>query len=102
MTTRAQAVAAVLFLGACAFRPPTEELVEGEPLYRVLPPEAIPAIDEPRFVDAAAADAFLLPDEPVLGVVGADGTAKCYSAWHLDGHEVVNDDLDGEPIAATW
>lgn len=78
------------------------EMVEGEPMYQVLPAEAIPAIDEPVFVDAQAADAFLATDEPVLGVVGRNGTAKCYSAWHLDAHEIVNDEVDGEPIAATW
>ena len=71
-------------------------------MYTLLEPGGIPAIDEPRFAEAAEADAFLEPDEPVLGIVGRDGTAKAYSAWHLDGHEVVNDDLDGEPIAATW
>lgn len=71
-------------------------------MYRVLPPDGIPSIDAPRFVSADEADLFLRPDEPVLGVVGAAGTAKCYSAWHLDAHEIVNDELDGEPIAATW
>jgi hypothetical protein len=78
------------------------ELVEGEPMYDVLPPDGIPAIDEPAFVSAQEAEAFLARDEPVLGVVGVDGTAKCYSAWHLEAHEIVNDELDGEPIAATW
>ena len=78
------------------------ELVEGEPMYTVLPPDRIPAIDEPRFVTAAEAGEAMQPDEPVLGVVGSSGTAKAYSAWQLEGHEIVNDHLDGEPIAATW
>ena len=78
------------------------ELVEGEPMYTVLPPDGIPAIDEPVFVEAQAAEAFLVPEEPVLGVVGRDGTAKAYSAWQLEGHEIVNDVLDGSAIAATW
>jgi len=81
-------------------RPST--MVEGEPMYEVLPPDAIRAIDEPRFVSAAEGDAFMQPDEPVLGVVGRNGTARAYSAWNLDRHEIVNDVLDGEPIAATW
>jgi len=81
---------------------PTFQMVEGEPMYEVLPPDAIPAIDAPRFVDAETADGFLAPEEPVLGVVGRGGTAKCYSAWQLEGHEIVNDELDGDPIAATW
>ena len=78
------------------------ETVEGTPMYTVLPPDAIPAIDDPVFVDAEEADTFLDPMEPVLGVLGRDGTPKAYSAWQLEGHEIVNDVLDGEPIAATW
>lgn len=77
-------------------------LVEGTPMYDVLPRDAIPAVDAPVFVDAETAAAFMRADEPVLGVVGVDGTAKCYSAWQLDAHEIVNDELDGQPIAATW
>ena len=78
------------------------ELIEGEPMYTVLMPDGIPSIDEPTFVTAAEADAFLAPDEPVMGVVGPDGTAKAYSAWQLDGHEIVNDEIDGIAIACTW
>lgn len=82
--------------------PSIPDTIEGEVLVTALPPDAIPAIDEPEFVTADEADAFMDPDETVLGVVGTDGTAKCYSAWQLDGHEIVNDELDGRPITATW
>lgn len=78
------------------------ELVEGEPMFTVLPLDAIPAIDAPEFVSAAEAEAFLQPEETVLGVVGPEGTAKAYSAWQLDSHEIVNDVVDGAAIAATW
>jgi len=78
------------------------EMVEGEPMFTVVPKDGIPAIDDPVFVSAAAAEAFMQANETVLGVVGKDGTAKCYSAWQLDSHEIVNDELDGTPIAATW
>lgn len=78
------------------------ELVEGEPMFTVLPVDEIPAIDDPEFASVAQAAAFMSVEEPVLGVVGADGTAKCYSAWHLEEHEIVNDSLDGAAIAATW
>lgn len=80
----------------------TPDEIEGEVLVTVLPPDSLPAIDDPEFVTADEADAFMDPDETVLGVVGADGTTKCYSAWQLDGHEIVNDVLDGRPITATW
>lgn len=79
---------------------PKVRSVEGDRVYSFLRPDAIPAIDEPRFVDAAAAD-FMADDELVLGVVHA-GTARAYSVWHLDRHEIVNDDIAGTPIAATW
>ncbi len=96
-------------LGACSSveqveqrEPPPSRLVEGVPLYTLLPLDGIPAIDEPLFVDVEQASLHMADDEPVIGVVGQDGTAKCYSAWHLDVHEIVNDTLDGKPIAVTW
>ena len=73
----------------------------GDEVYQVLPLGAIPAIDEPEFVEGAAADAQMKPDEPVLGVVVGD-TARAYSLWQLDGHELVNDEIEGTAIAATW
>ncbi len=74
--------------------------LRGSPLHIVLAPDDIPSIDDPRFVRAAVAD-FLEDDEPILGVF--DGrVAKAYSLWHLDHHEIVNDTLGDEPIAATW
>lgn len=99
-----------LTLTACATSPdeaherplPPFELVEGTPMYTLLPPDGIPAIDEPVFVEAEEAAAWMRPDELVLGVLGRNGTAKAYSAWQLDGHEIVNDVIDGEAIATTW
>ena len=78
------------------------EMLEGEPMYTVLPKDAIPSVNDPHFLLADEADAVMDPDEPVMGVVGINGTAKAYSAWQLDGHEIVNDVLDGQPITATW
>ena len=101
------ATAAATLAAACSTAQPARRdmpshMVEGTPMYDVLPLDGIPSIDEPVFVDAANAAGFMRDDEPVLGVVGAAGTAKCYSAWHLDAHEIVNDEIDGRPIAATW
>lgn len=85
---------------------PTREfestLIEGAPMYTVLPKDGIQAIHEPEFVSADEARAFMSESETVIGVVGVDGTARCYSAWQLDAHEIVNDTLDGHPIATTW
>jgi hypothetical protein len=83
-------------------RAPSSRLVEGTPMYDLLPLDGIPAIDDPVHVDAEAADDFLQPDEPVLGFIGPDGTPMAWSAWQLETHEIVNDVIDGMPVAATW
>jgi hypothetical protein len=74
---------------------------DGDPMYTLLPPGAIPAIDEPQFVTGSEADAQMLPDEPVLGLVIGDD-ARAYSLWQLDSHEIVNDVVGGVAVAATW
>ena len=81
---------------------PPSVMIEGEPMYTVLPKDAIPSISAPEFLSGEAAAAQMAPNEMVMGIVGKDGTAKADSAWQLDGHEIVNDTLDGDPIAATW
>jgi hypothetical protein len=73
----------------------------GDPVYRVLPPGQIPAIDEPRFVQGKQADAQMSPEEPVFGIVIGD-EARAYSLWQLDRHEIVNDEFGGVAFAATW
>ena len=37
----------------------------------------------------------------MIGVVG-DHEQRAYSAWTLDLHEIVNDVVEGQPIAVTW
>ena len=96
--------AAILVAGNAAAQRPAPTVVAtwgGDEVYQVLPLGAIPAIDDPQFVTGAAADAQMKPQEPVLGVVVGD-TARAYSLWQLDGHEVVNDQIEGTAIAATW
>ena len=75
--------------------------VDGEPMYQVLPANAIPAIMDPRFVTGAEAVALMSEDEPVMGIV-IDGEARAYSLWHLDAHEIVNDSAGGIEFAVTW
>ncbi len=82
-------------------KPKVVATIGGDEVYRVLPLGAIPAIDEPEFVVGKAADAQMSADEPVLGVVMGE-TARAYSLWQLDGHELVNDVIEGTAIAATW
>jgi hypothetical protein len=83
---------------------PTPEVVAtigGDEVYQVVPVGTIPAIDEPKFVSGRKADRQMRPDEPVLGVV-MHGEARAYSLWQLDFHEIVNDEIAGTAIAATW
>lgn len=101
------AAAAIIVLAtalpAMAQRPEPEVFAEidGDPMYTVLEPDSIPAIRTPSFVTGRAAEAQMKPDEPVIGVV-VDGEAHAYSTWHLDAHEIVNDEIAGTAIAASW
>jgi hypothetical protein len=74
---------------------------DGDPVYRVLPPGKIPAIEDPKFVSGKEADKQMAAEEPVLGIVSGD-TAHAYSLWQLDRHEIVNDEIGGVALAATW
>ena len=78
------------------------QTIDGEPIYHVLPLDAIPAIYHPEFVPAEQGAMFMAPAEQVIGVIGPAGTAVAYSTWYLDKHEIVNDLLDGVPLAVTW
>ncbi len=74
---------------------PPEEILSGGP-----PKDGIPAILDPRFVDAASA-VFLSPDDVVIGIA-SEGVAKAYPLGILNWHEVVNDDIRGTPLAVTY
>lgn len=66
---------------------------------KILARGAIPALDDPQFVPAA--EAKIADEAWVIGV--SDGrVSKAYSINLLNGHEVVNDELGGKPIATTW
>lgn len=77
------------------------EMVDGSPLITVLPKDAIPAIDHPKFVSVTEGNRVMQPEEPVLGMT--DGkVAKAYSLWQLNHHEIVNDQIGSVPLAVTW
>ena len=67
----------------------------------LLPPDAIPAISNPRFITADEADAQLRLTDFVIGV-SIEGEHRAYGAAFLSGHEIVNDTLGGRAIAVTW
>ena len=88
-------------VGAERPEPKVVATIGGEDVYQLLPVGAIPAIDDPEFVSGTDADRQMRPGEPVLGVV-IDDEARAYSLWQLDAHEIVNDEIAGRAIAATW
>ena len=63
--------------------------------------DAIPAILDPRFVDAESADLVMDSDEQVLGL-SINGQHRAYSIRQLSRHEIVNDEVGGVPVAVTW
>jgi len=67
----------------------------------LLPPDAIPAIDDPKFLSANEADEEYAPEELILGVE-YNGDARAYSISHLSRHEIVNDTVGGVKISVTW
>ena len=67
----------------------------------LLPRDAIPAILDPSFISAEEAWEQYLAEEPVLGV-SVNGEHKAYSVPFLSSREIVNDELGGVAIAATW
>lgn len=73
---------------------PAEAILPGGP-----PRDGIPAIDRPRFVDAARSG--LAPKDRVLGLrLGRE--ARAYPVRILNWHESVNDRVDGRPVAVTY
>lgn len=82
--------------------PATAEAPEPElEIVTVLPPDAIPAIDDPAIVSAAVADEQLRANDLVIGV-SIGGEHRAYGAAFLSAHEIVNDMLGGRAIAVTW
>lgn len=80
---------------------PKKTEIQGHTMYTLLKPGDIPAIFEPEFVSAKEAESTYYPDEPLLVVVRGDD-ARGYSTWHLDQHEIVNEQINGAAIAVTW
>ncbi len=65
------------------------------------PKDGIPAIDDPRFVSVGQADGFLEDREPVA-VLQRGGEVRAYPFQILIWHEIVNDEIAGEPVAVTF
>ena len=68
----------------------------------LLPPDAIPALNNPGYHDTTEdADESYDDDDLVLGIE-INGDARAFSVPLLSRHEIVNDTIGGEPVAVTW
>ncbi len=70
------------------------EVISGGP-----PRDGIPSIDDPQFV--AVELSTLEPDAPVISL-NVKGVARAYPLSVLIWHEIVNDELAGQPLAITY
>lgn len=68
----------------------------------VIGKDRIPAIDRPKFVPSREVSPLVLPDtEPVISFVIGDD-ARAYPLRILTWHEIVNDVVNGIPVAVTY
>lgn len=74
---------------------PVEQILRGGP-----PKDGIPAIDYPIF-EAAGEATWLPPEARVMGLV-KDGIARAYPIAILNWHEIVNDEINGQPVVVTF
>jgi hypothetical protein len=65
------------------------------------PKNGIPALDHPAFVSVSEADRTLKPQDMILGAEFS-GVSKAYPVRILNWHEVVNDDVGGQPVVVSW
>jgi hypothetical protein len=63
--------------------------------------DGIPSIDEPSFEDADAVGGRLADGDVVFGVERG-GEARAYPQYILVYHEVVNDQVGGDPVSVTY
>lgn len=73
-----------------------DEIISGGP-----PPDGIPPLDEPVFMDVVDALDTFQPDEAVVALeIG--GEAKAYPVQIVIWHEIVNDEVGGVPVSVTY
>ena len=82
-------------------REPKKTEVNGHTMYTLLKPGDIPAIFEPVYISIDSAGNYYHDNEPLMVIADGD-SAKAFSTWHLDRHEVVNTYINGKAITVTW
>ena len=73
-----------------------DEVLSGGP-----PKDGIPAVTDPEFVSVDDASAWIGAAEPVIMVIKGE-LKKAYPLQILMFHEIVNDTIDGMPVAVTY
>jgi len=71
----------------------------GKVLFKDLPKDRIPSIDDPQFIPADQSN--LKPDDLVL-VARIAGETRIYPVRMMDAHEIVNDNLNDQYFAITY
>ncbi len=71
----------------------------GKVLFKDLPKDRIPSIDNPKFIPAGQSN--LKPNDLVL-VTNAGIETRVYPVQIMDAHEIVNDQINGEYFAITY
>jgi len=98
-------IAILLFLAGCSpllfglSEPESAEKDLPSGFQQMLARGTLESIDNPQFVSAEEAE--IPPDAWILGVL-LQGEARAYSLSLLNSHEVVNDEIAGQPVAAVW
>ena len=77
------------------------ETLRDEAINGGVPKDGIPSIDSPSFESVDEIGGRLDDGDPVFGVV-IDGDARAYPQSILVYHEIVNDEVGGEPVAVTY
>ena len=67
----------------------------------LLPRDGIPPIDKPKFWTANEADGKFFDHEPVITLT-LNGETKAYPLSILMFHEIVNDEVGGNPVSVTY
>jgi hypothetical protein len=94
-------VVATAVLGACGGDPEPEPRIGPYPASRFhVEHDRFHAADRPQTVPGAEAR-FLRPDDEVFGLV-VGGRARAYPVPFIAYHHVVNDVIEGIPVAVTY
>ncbi len=76
------------------------DAIRADEIQSILPQDAIPALIKPAYLTTSQAS-DIHDQEEVIGVV-INGDARAYPLSTLSAHEIVDDDIGGQPVAVTW